>query len=362
MSAAKAQPQNAMDATSFRRALKSGLPAGGYLFVGAEQYLKRYCMEELRKKILPDPGLAVFNHIRLSYPEIDHDGFLQALASPPMMAEYKLIEVHDCPFGALSEKELDDLITDLSLLREYPDTTLVLYAMPEEWDTENNKKFDPLLKRFSEAVTPVLFARETPAKLCKWIRQHFSVQGITIGDDHCELILSLCGRDMDDIATEIDKLAAYLNAREEHTVSEEAIRTVVSSNMEIGAFDFANAILAGQCGKAYSYFASYKQERKPEELILGTIVKVYRDLSLIKVCADSGATQNEIASMTGLNPYVVGRYLPVVRTLTQEILADAIDCCTEADRALKSRTTDGYMILELLIAKVALRRRKAARK
>ena len=357
----RAQPQSTMDATGFRRALKEGLPTGGYLMIGAEQYLKRYCIDELRKKMLPDPSLAVFNHIRLSYPELDHESFLNALASPPMMAEEKLIEIHDCPFGALHEQAVDDLITDLALLRDYPDTTLVLYAMPEEWDTEN-KKFDTLLKRFSQVVTPVLFPRETPAKLCKWIHRHFAAQGITIGDDHCDRILSLCGRDMDAIATEIDKLAAYLNAHEEHTVTEEAIHTVISSNMEVGAFDFANAILAGQCGKAYGYFAAYKQERKPEEMILGTIVKVYRDLSLIKACANGGATQNEIAAMTGLNPYVVGRYLPVVRSLSQETLADAIECCTEADRALKSRTTDGYMVLELLIAKVALRRRRAAQR
>lgn len=362
MATAKKTAVEALDATAFRKLLKDGALTGGYLFIGEEQYLKRFCIGALRDAILTDPVFATFNHARLSYPTMNHDLFMSALESPPMMAERKLVEIHEIPFAALKEEELDDLITELSLLPSYPDTILVLYAMPEEWDTDKkNKKFEGLLKRFSAVVTPVIFARETSAKLAKWIRGHFAKAGMTIGDDTCERLRMACADDMDSLATEIDKLVAYLATHGETIVTDEVVRAVTSTTLEAGGFDFVNAILAGQCGKAYRYFYNYKANRVAVELLLGQIVRVYHALSQIKTLLADGRSADEIAEQIGMHPWQLkNNYLPTARNTPASVLAAAVDACAQADRALKLRTTDGYMVLEILIAKMAAIRRKAA--
>ena len=47
--------------TDFLKAVKAGQWSRGYLFYGAEEYLKRYAVAEVKKALFPDPAMADWN-------------------------------------------------------------------------------------------------------------------------------------------------------------------------------------------------------------------------------------------------------------------------------------------------------------
>ena len=80
-----------MDASGLREKLNTA-PVEWYVFGGEEEYLKRYYLSELCKKIVPDETFATFNHVVFDGPEVDFGALADAIKAPPMMADFKLVE------------------------------------------------------------------------------------------------------------------------------------------------------------------------------------------------------------------------------------------------------------------------------
>ena len=69
-------------------------PAGAYLFFGEEEYLKAHSLGVIRKTLVPDPGLAVFNHIKIDGGNVDAlRDEINALPMFGMSGGTKLIEL-----------------------------------------------------------------------------------------------------------------------------------------------------------------------------------------------------------------------------------------------------------------------------
>jgi DNA polymerase III delta subunit len=81
-----------MDIASFKTSLKNNSLSGIYIFAGEEDYLVRYYLKELREKIAGDEAFAVFNNPVFDGDEIDFAAIIEAVKSPPMMSDLKLIE------------------------------------------------------------------------------------------------------------------------------------------------------------------------------------------------------------------------------------------------------------------------------
>ena len=107
----------------FRRELKN-TPALGYLFFGEEDYLKANAIRLARKTLCgEDEGLAYFNDIRLGGADFTPDKLLDAMATPPMGSERKVISVTGINFNTMRAGDLEDLLEALSELENYPFNT-----------------------------------------------------------------------------------------------------------------------------------------------------------------------------------------------------------------------------------------------
>ena len=78
---------------TYNELLKSGVPAGGYLFYGEEDYLKSHTAARIRTLLFPDEGLADFNRRTFTGETYTPGDLAEAILSPAMMVEKKLIEV-----------------------------------------------------------------------------------------------------------------------------------------------------------------------------------------------------------------------------------------------------------------------------
>ena len=91
-----------VNAQDLKARLKAGKPDGWYIFAGEEDYLKNFYLAELRRSVLADgTGLEAFNHTVFDALDMDFGSLSEAIQSPPMMQEYKLIEWRFANLNAL---------------------------------------------------------------------------------------------------------------------------------------------------------------------------------------------------------------------------------------------------------------------
>ena len=340
-----------MTANEFRQELKK--LRGGYLFCGEEDYLKRRYLEAAREALGIEGD--VFNHICLNADTYSPDRLMAVIEALPVMAETKLIEISGAALNNAGESEIEELIAVLATLPRYEYNVLIFYTEADEVEIGTPKQPGKLLTALSEVLTPVLFRRETPARLSAWIAKHFAAEQIVAPPDTVELLLSRCGCDMYLLSSEIAKLSWYLKGKGRERLTVEDVRAVSSESKEIAAFDLANAILDGRTDEALSILNEMKRRKEKPELLLSSISRVIGDLEVIKTLTDGGMTHAAIASRLKMGEYKVSLYAKNAARREMSRLHAMLERCYEADLRIKSSKVDSYTVLDRLAAEAASR-------
>ena len=103
-----------MELTELKAKLKSGDIAGAYLFVGEEEYLKRYYMDELVRAAGIDEAFATFNRVSFDGAQVECAAVLEAISSPPMMSDFKLVEWRHLKFGKRRDEVRPENLCELA--------------------------------------------------------------------------------------------------------------------------------------------------------------------------------------------------------------------------------------------------------
>ena len=136
-----------MDLNQFKTQLKAGNPSGVYIFLGEEDYLIRHYLGELRRVICTDDAFAVFNNPVFDGSEVDFGAVLEAIKSPPMMSDLKLIEWRHADFSSMKENELASLEELCTAVGEYP-YSVVAFSLDGDPELGTPKKPSAFMKRF----------------------------------------------------------------------------------------------------------------------------------------------------------------------------------------------------------------------
>lgn len=343
-----------MTPTEFRSELRK--LSHGYLFCGEEAYLKHHYLNSVRSALVEEGD--VFNHIRLNEESYTLERLVAAIEALPMMAEKKLIEVSGLSFFDRNESELEELISALSLLPAYEYNVLVLSVEPDELDIGTEKQPNKIFSRLCEYLKPVVFRRETPARLASWTVKHFAADQIVAPPDAVNALLDRCGCDMYTLSSEIEKLICYLKEKGRERLTPVDVFLVCSEAKEIAAFDFANAILDRQPERAFAILCELKRRKEKPEIILSGISRVIADLSIVKTLGDSGMTPATISSRLKahgviMHEYRVKLYLRSAERTSASSLKALLERCYEADMTVKSTGVDSYAVLDRLAAETA---------
>ncbi len=340
-----------MTPSEFRTELKD--PSGGYLFCGDEDYLKRHYLQSLRKTVVEEGD--VFNHIVINSESYSPERLFSVMEALPMMAEKKLIELNSLYISSMSEGELEALCSVLKRLKEYEYNILVIYTEPDELDIGTKKAPSKELKALGETVKPVIFERESPARISSWIVKHFTSELIVAPPDAVGMLIDRCGCDMYTLSGEIDKLSCYLRSQGREKLTTDDVISVCGERKEIAAFDFANAVLDGNTKKAFSVLGELKKQKEKPEIILSGISRVIGDLLVIKTLTENGMTSAEISKRLKLHEYKASLYAKSAARTTLGKLRELTERCYEADMLIKSSRLDNYVILERLVAEATRR-------
>lgn len=185
-----------------------------YYLHGEEEFRK----EEAIRYVIDgavDPATRDFNLDQRKGAELDGEALASLLAMPPMMAERRAVVIRDIT----GLKKDARAALEAYLARPAADLLLILTSPAEA-------KPD---RTIAELATPVEFEPMSGAQVPKWIASRAEKLGVQITPAAASLLQDAVGTDLSQLATEMDKLAAFANGAE---IDEKAVSAVVGIRRE----------------------------------------------------------------------------------------------------------------------------------
>ncbi len=340
-------PPRILTPQEFDRAIKTNA-AGAYFFYGDEDYLARAYAAKLRERVLDgaDAAADAFNYVVLDSDTYSPQTLSDEIQTLPVLTDRRLIEVRGVDF--LKADAVDGLCAALEILPDYEFSVVLITATSGRFDGGETKRPTEALYKLDKVAALIHFAPETPARLAQWAARHFASDGVTATPEVCAELVAFVGRDMNTLAGETCKLAAYVLSHGRVTVSSDDIRTVCRATVELDSFALANAVLSGDADGAMQALNNALSRRERPEVLLASISRVFCDLYTVRLCADAGMTKRDIAAMLKMHEYKTGLYMSACRSHTSRSLAAAVESCRTADLKLKGTPIDGEIILSRL--------------
>lgn len=340
---------NIIKEADFRKEIKVK-PQKAYLFFGEEDYMKSFALKSASEAISPDPSLSFFNEMKLDALSYSPDALLDAIMPFPMGADRKLIVVSGLDINAMKAGEIDALFSVLSQLEDYDYNTVIINTSSDRFDYGTSlKRPSDLLKRFSEHLCAVYFERNTPAKLAAWVGKHFSHNGAQASPAICSLVIERCGRNMYNLAQEVDKISFYVLSKGRQEVTREDVLNISIAAEEFDTYALTNAIGNRKRDEALRILRDMKFRRLEPIIILSEISGTVSNMTSVATLAADGLTQGEISEVLGIHEYRVG--LMMNAGISLEICRGMLQKCKAADLELKSGI-GGYVTLEKLICSI----------
>ena len=197
---------------TLRDAIKRRSFDGAYYISGEDDYQKDDAVRQLIEAAV-DPGSRDFNLDVRRAADLDAETLSVLLSTPPMLAERRVLVVRE--IGSLkreARKALDEYLKNPA-----PDLLLVLTGA-------SGSKADSAL---TSSVTVLEFDPLTGDRIPKWITHYATSElGVKINEPAVELLQAAVGSDLHQLAGELDKLASYIEGRDEE-IGEDAVSAVV---------------------------------------------------------------------------------------------------------------------------------------
>ena len=161
-----------MEVSELNERIKKGQPLGRYIFGGEEDYLKRFYSRELVKATLGDAD-DIFSHTVFDGEDASASEVAEAIISPALMSEYKVVEWRFPDFSSMREKELAQIEELAAVHDKNPDTVLILTVSAEGFEFSQGKTKSKLEKSQFYLTHTELSIQEIAAKLAFSSATHY---------------------------------------------------------------------------------------------------------------------------------------------------------------------------------------------
>jgi len=342
-----------------RRAIDERSFARAYYFYGDDEYRKDEKTRELVDSAV-DPATRDFNLDVRRGGSIDAESVASLLATPPMMAERRVVVIREVN---ASKKDARAAL-DRYLENPSPDILLLLIA------PAGTKEDVALMARAAAVEFAPLRGDQVP----KWVvHQATTAHRATITSGAVDLLISAVGNDLPQLAQELDKLASYANGA---PIDEDAVGAVVGVRRGETLGDLLDRVLAHDAPGALAMVDHVLAQPKTTAVsIVMALTTQTLALAWARAARDRGfpavGIERELfallkengSAMTG-RPWgeAVSAWSRAVPNWTTAELEAALDALLAADFAAKESrlSSDEQMIASLVLTLCGAARRAAA--
>jgi DNA polymerase-3 subunit delta len=334
---------------ALRDAIKRRSFDGAYFITGEDDYQKDDAVRQLVDAAL-GPDLRDFNLDTRRAAELDAETLGVLLSTPPMMAERRVIVLRD--IDALRKDARKAL--DQYLKSPAADLLLIMTATAGA-----NGETD-----LKASTTVLEFDFLTGDRIPKWIAHYAtSVLGVPISAPAAELLQAAVGSDLHQLAGELDKLASYMQGRDEE-ISEDAVAAIVGVRRGETQADLLDAIADRNVSRSLELvFHVLAQPKTTAVSVVMALSTQMLAISWGRARLDEGLSRARLAqeyfdhllketrAFTG-RPYgsATAVWARAAERWSREELDRALDTLLEADAALKeSRVSSEEQLLTTVV-------------
>ena len=329
--------------------LREGQPGRLYLFHGEEVYLRDHYVNQLKALLLPQ-GLEDFNLHTAQGKDCSVEWIQQAVDCLPMMSQRTLVLVTDFDLYGQGEKGREALAQLFSDLPDY--CCLVFVYDLLAYKADGRSKLAAALKAHGLTVD---FRRQEQSDLLNWIARHFKATGHTIAGEDARYLTFLCGELMTNLASEIDKIAAYAQGER---VTRADIDAVAVPLVDAIVFQMTDAIARKNFNKAAAVLADLLHSQESPIMILSVMGKYFRQLYTARLYLDRGKSRQDFMALWNLkNPYPADKLLDAARGFSLAWCRHAVLRCSQTDLQLKANYGQERETLTGLLMELAAGRR-----
>lgn len=307
-----------------------------YLLYGEEAYLRKQYKDKIREAIVGDDTV---NYGYFEGKGVNDREVIDLAETMPFFAEKRLLILENTGFFKNASSQLADYV------KEIPETTVLVFV-ESEVDKRNR-----LYKAVRDHGRVVEFATQDENTLVRWVLGLTRKEMRQMDESAVRYFLSKVGTDMENIRQELEKLFCYTMEKAQITAADvDAICTVQITNQ---IFDMIGAVADKNQRKALDYYYDLLALKEPPMRILYLLVRQFRQLMEVKELAAKGCANQEIASKTGLHPFVAGKYKTRAGYFKKEELRTIMEDGADLEERVKTGLLSDTLAVEIFIMKYA---------
>lgn len=320
---------------------------GGVFFLRGDDAFSRE--EELRHLIEAhiDAGVRDFNLDQLRGSTVDVDTLASILATPPMMAEWRVVVIRDAdPLAGSSRAR--------TLLLDTAGAPPAGLALVISADTSGSKaRFWPELGKAARTFSYAgLKLDDLPGWLVERARDEFAM---TLEEGAARALAQAVGTNLGVLQQELQKLQDYVGG--DRAVTRDDVAAVGTHLPVQDRWEWVDLVAAQRFGEAAGRLALLLSQ--PGESGVGTAIALGTMLLRMGVLVDEGAAALEKAS--GPRQWWAARKLiPFGRHWSADEVDRALTGLLRVDQRLKSSPTSADLVLEEWLLGLEVQRREAA--
>ncbi len=272
-----------------------------YFLYGEETFLAQEFLGQLVELLVPPDAegfsLERFHYEDTSWPEVID----LARTAPFLFSPWRIIALE---FPLTDRESRDDLEskgrkvfseTDESLVAEYlagaAERTVLVVVLPGRANASRR-----IVKFFAKYPEKVVLSRELKplkgAGLMSWIDRRMAGLGKSMTSEAKFRLVELIGNDLQRLANELDKLAAY--AGETKTLDEDDVAAAAGWTKVREGWELESALEARDARRALVVLANFFIEGKPPELVLAILSNFFRGVLASREGLREGRDRKEI--------------------------------------------------------------------
>ncbi|HEX2204381.1 MAG TPA: DNA polymerase III subunit delta [Longimicrobium sp.] len=328
-----------------QRTLRDRVPGGVFFFHGDEDFFREEAVGKVVAAYL-DEGTRDFNLDQLRGADVAADDLASIVATPPMMAEWRVVVVREAQGLSVKARE----VVEAAAAKPEPGLVLVLSAAIPAGSKA--KFYDELKKRATSVEFAPLSADDAPGWLMEEARE---AHGVEVEPEAARALVSAMGVELGMLSSELRKLVAYVQDRKRVTV--EDVRAVGGAIPRQDRWAWFDLVAERRFRDALAALPVLLEQG---ENGVGLVIGITGQLLKVALVAAGGPQALE-RELKPFQRWMSKRIVPQARRWSLPEVDAALAELLRTDRLLKSASlNDRQAIEELLLRMWAIRSAGAA--
>ncbi|MBR0343209.1 MAG: DNA polymerase III subunit delta [Oscillospiraceae bacterium] len=230
-------------------------------------------------------------------------------------------------------------------LKELPGTLTVIVMMSSEDPRFSVPKAAEAFCSLADDAAMVLCTRKTGGDLVRYIDAIAKRQGCTLDYGATEEIIRLNGEDLQQIASQMEVLAAASNYGK---ITADIVRKMCPKTTEENVFDFVRAMERGRTEEAVSIMYEMLEQEQDVNRVLAAISSSFVNIARAKAAVAEKKSREEVEEVFGYkkNDRALQIAFDKVTRYSDKQMSAILDCLYDTDRKLKQYAGDKQTLLE----------------